>query len=93
MANPKTLPPENMPQGMLWALLGSFFGSTVFIVSRFLLMNNAIDPISMSTIRFLGGLQLLFLFQFQSTAFINWSLALVTLYCGMCNRFGLFGLV
>jgi len=87
MANPKILPPENMPQGMLWALLGSFFGSTVFIVS------NAIDPISMSTIRFLGGLQLLFLFQFQSTAFINWSLALVTLYCGMCNRFGLFGLI
>ena len=64
MANPKTLPPENMPQGMLWALLGSFFGSTVFIVSRFLLMNNAIDPISMSTIRFLGG----------GTAMLTWGL-------------------
>lgn len=42
-------------KGVLWALLGSFFGSTVFIVSRFLLVNKLIDPISMSALRFLGG--------------------------------------
>ncbi len=46
---------NNNPIGIAWALLCSFFWSTTFVVARYLLLKNAIDPMSMSAVRFLGG--------------------------------------
>lgn len=42
-------------RGLIWALFGSFLWGTSFVVTRYLLVHNAIDPISMACVRFIGG--------------------------------------
>ncbi len=46
---------ENKPLGIVWTFVSSFFWSTTFVVARYLLLKNAVDPMTMSAVRFLGG--------------------------------------
>ena len=54
------MPPQQKksPQesrGVIWALFGSLMWGTSFIVTRYLLVHNAIDPMSMACARYVGG--------------------------------------
>ncbi len=70
-------------KGIIWALLGSLFGSTVFVVSRILLMNELVDPISMSALRFLvaGAIMLVWGFFAYGKEIIPKSEDLLPLFC------------